>query len=662
MVSRRLSSRASRSPRTIQLRRFRPSYSSSLDGTTTTNKNAAFVSTTESSDEENNLTAPIMSKDSLYRLVQLSRPEWKLIGQSAATLGVTSSITLLLPFASGQVIDYTVLQTTAESSTALSPIILAGGLFGLTTIAGGGVYLRSLWLARAGNRIVARLKQQLYASLLRQESAYFDQQTTGDLLSRLSADVQLIQSAVTNQAVAAMRGIIMTMGSASMLLYTSPVLAAVSCCTLPPIFIITRKVGRKLQDQQQQVQKLQGEASNLAEQALTGIVTVKQFVAETYETTRYRNAIAKAHAKALETAHMQAQLEAGAHVAGNGAILCVLGYGGTLVLQGSISAGDLTGFVMYSLLMAGNLSGLTSLYGDLLRAVASSQRVFDILDRRPLIESVSPPVKDSGTDPLTQITYTSQTSSPNSQSLRPISIELDSVDFWYPARPEMQVLSNFSLKVSPGEVVALVGGSGSGKSTVAGLLTRLYDVQSKDSILIDGKPASSYAPADLRRMIGIVSQEPTIFQGTIKDNIMYGEWGNVTEDQILDAARQAHVLEFADDFELGLDTFVGSRGSQLSGGQRQRIAIARVLLKNPPIVILDEATSALDAQSEHIIEQAMNIVMDGRTVISIAHRLSTIRNASRIAVIEDGAVVQSGDFGTLSKTDGPFLRLMKTQL
>lgn len=599
--------------------------------------------------------ASSVSRDSLYRLVELSRREWKLVSLSAATLGVTSSVTLILPFASGQVIDYTI----SSPDNGLSPMILAGGLFGLSAMAGAGVYLRSLWLARAGNRIVARLKQKLFASLLLQESTFLDEQTTGDLLSRLSADAQLVQSAVTHQAVAGLRGMVMTIGSASMLLYTSPTLAAVSCCTLPPIFIITRSVSRKLQTQQEEVQKLQGKAVSLAEEALSSVSTVKQFVAEDYETTRYRNAVAEAHSKALETAHMQAQLEAGAHVAGNGAVLCVLGYGGSLVLDGSITAGDLTGFIMYSLLMAGNLSGLTSLYGDMVRAVAASNRVFDILDREPSIKAALQEM-DTKADPLKTTKF--QPTKMSYSNKAPLSVELLNVNFQYPSRSDVEVLKNFTLSIDPGQVVALVGGSGSGKSTVASLLTRLYDVDKPNSILINGQSINEYDPHELRRMIGIVSQEPAIFQGTIRDNIRYGEWDHVSDEQVEEAARLAHILDFAKDFPDGLDTVVGSRGSKLSGGQRQRLALARVLAKNPPLVILDEATSALDAQSEHLVQLAMNCVMSGRTVLSIAHRLSTIRHADVVCVVGNGSVVQTGTFEELSAGPGPFRELMKTQL
>ena len=643
-------------------------------------------------------TAAPVSTDSLRRLWEVSRPEWKRITLSAATLGVTSSVTLLLPYASGTVIDYTIIQHSGSEGGA-SPMLLASGLFGLSALAGGGVYLRTLWLAQAGNRIVARLRQQLYERILQQESAYFDnpETTTGDLLSRLTADAQMVQSAVTTQAVSGLRGIVMSVGSAGMLLYTSPTLAAISCGTLPPIFILTRHLGRKLSKQQEQVQELLGDATTLAEQSLTSVMTVKQSVAEDFESVRYRNAIAAAHSKAMEIAHWQAQLEAGAHIAGNAAILGVLGYGGTLVLNNSLSAGDLTGFVMYSLLLAGNLSGLTSVYSDSVRAVAASSRIFEILDRQPKIPSGKQQHSqkqkslstdqdgggdDDDDDPLLPIDYNTKvavSSTPPSRSnlkathgsaAATASIEILGLDFRYPARPDVDVLKDFTLTVLLGEVVALVGGSGSGKSTVGSLLTRMYDPNvassPSSSIRINGKCIREYDPKELRHMVGIVSQDPVLFRGSIRDNIAYGEWGNLTEEDVVEAARKAHVLDFAEGFPDGLDTMVGSRGMQLSGGQRQRIALARALAKNPPILILDEATSALDAQSEHYVQKALQELFEeentGRTIISIAHRLSTIRHADRVAVIENGSIVQTGTFDKLTTTDGPFRTLMKTQL
>lgn len=651
-------------------------------------------------DSSNSANPPPPSRDAVYRLLEISRSEWTLIGLSASTLGVTSSLTLLFPYASGSVIDYTV----SSGTDGVSPIVLAGGLFGLSALSAAGVYLRTLWLSRAGNRIVARLKQQLYASILKQESAWLDKQTTGDLLSRLTADAQLVQSAVTTQAIAGLRGTIMSIGSAFMLVYTSPTLAAISCCTLPPIFILTRHYGRKLSKQQEQVQELLGQATTLAEQSLGSVATVKQFVAEDFEANRYRNSIAAAHAKAVNTAHMQAKLEATAHVSANGAVLIVLGYGSSMVMDGTISAGDLTGFVMYSFLMAGNLSALTSVYSDLVRSVAASNRILQVLDRTPAFLSNKAEdykQRTNEVDPLEMVNYfeskqpttTPQTTTTAATStatvvqgttgtspaslhvssntadatgaLRAPLVEFRNLNFAYPARPQVPILKDLTMTVEPGEVVALVGGSGSGKSTVASLLTRLYDPQDPTSILLDGRPLAEYDLQDVRHMMGVVSQDPVLFRGTIRDNIRYGEWDRVSEQDIQRAAWQANVLDFAEAFPDGLDTLVGPRGMQMSGGQRQRIALARVLAKNSPIIILDEATSALDAQSEYFVQKALEKLFEessGRTILSIAHRLSTIRHASRVAVVRDGSIVQTGGFEELRSIDGPFRELMKTQL
>jgi ABC-type multidrug transport system fused ATPase/permease subunit len=493
-------------------------------------------------------------------------------------------------------------------------MVLASGLFGLSAMAGGGVFLRTLWLAQAGNRIVARLKQRLYASILQQESAFLDRQSTGDLLSRLTSDAQLVQGALTTQFVAGLRASVMSLGAGGMLLYTSPFLALVSCVTLPPIFILTRYFGRQLREQQEKVQELLGEATTFAEQALSHSATVKQSTAEVFEATRYHNAIAAAHSKSVDTAHMQAKLEAGAHVAGNAAILGVLGMGGTMVLEGDISAGDLTGFVMYSLLLAGNLSSLTSIYSDLVRAMAASSRIFELMDRKPLITSPKTlqeerhvlECNDAISNPLHPILFQeckASHDSPGSPVDNPAIggalIEIENLTFRYPNRPDVPVLDNFNLKVPPGSVVAIVGSSGSGKSTIASLLTRMYDPdyeQDKLSVIrIDGKSIREFDTKDLRQMIGVVSQDPVLFRGSIRDNIKYGMWDKVSDEDVIEAASHAHVLDFAKNFPDGLDTMVGPRGIMLSGGQRQRIAIARMLAnKDAPIYILDEVSRQLD--------------------------------------------------------------------
>ena len=310
-----------------------------------------------------------------------------------------------------------------------------------------------------------------------------DRQTTGDLLSRLTSDAQLLQGALTTQAVAGMRATVMSFGAFGMLLYTSPTLALVSCATLPPIFILTRHFSKQLKTRQERVQKLLGEATSLAEQALSHPTTVKQSVAETYETVRYRNGVAAAHAESVDTAHMQAQLEAGSHISANAAILGVLGMGGSMVLDGSITAGDLTGFVMYSLLMAGNLSSMTSIYGEVVRASAASSRIFELMDQSSNVVSSKGEDEEhtllyAQDDPLVQIEYDSKKNqghndynttvsstdpNTNNPSQRAASIEIENLSFRYPSRPDVPVINNLNLTIPAGGVLALVGASGSGK-------------------------------------------------------------------------------------------------------------------------------------------------------------------------------------------------------
>ena len=495
----------------------------------------------------------------LQRLFSFAQPEHSLIASSAATLLITSSTTLVLPAASGQVIDMVL-----GGDPTLSPPVVAAGLFSLTAMAGAGVYARTLWLQQAGNQLVARLKENLFRATLHQDMAYLEQYKTGDLLTRLSQDTQLIQSAVTTQAVAALRGVVMTAGSTALLLHTSPTLAAVSVATLPPLFLGARIVGQKLREQQRHVQHLHGLATGKAEQALQGIATVVQFGAQPQELQRYSEAVQKAHNKAIETGRIQALFEGAVHVAANGALLGVLGYGGSMVVAGTLSVGELTGFLMYSLLLAGNVSGLSGTYAEVSKAVAAADRVWELIDRKPAIPVGGDVLKDAPT--FTALDHS-------------MSIEFQNVGFSYPTRPEKVVLGpEFSLKVRPGEVLAIVGESGSGKSTLARLLTRLYDIDQhtghttdESAILINGKDIRDWDPQELRqRVIGIVSQEPWLLDGSLAENIRYGK-PSATDQEVREAAALAHVWSFASGFPQGLETPVGPRGgTQLSGGQKQR--------------------------------------------------------------------------------------------
>jgi ABC-type multidrug transport system fused ATPase/permease subunit len=632
----------------------------------------------------------------LRRMFEIARPEWKLIAGATATLGITSSVTLLLPYASGKVLDLAILESNTMGGAAgeFSPTLVAFGLFGLTAVAGAGVYIRSILLTTAGNRIVERVRRHVFASAISQDVAFFDKTKTGDLISRLSSDAQLIQSAVTTQAVSVVRGVVMSAGSAGLLFHASPKLALVSLCSLPPVFLGARYFGRILKEQQTQVQEKHAEATSLAEEVFQGVRTVRQFTAEEYETDRYSSLVKSAHGAAIRAGKAQAAFDATVHVAANGALLGVIGYGGTLVLAGELTAGDLTGFLMYSLLVAGNISGLSSTYTEIMKAAAASGRCFAIMDHVPSIPATfAYNVAETTSDTSVKLMVSGderqndsdivESPKPNTPKIvKPMSIEFRNVNFSYPMRPDASILHDFFLTIGAGEVVSIVGSSGSGKSTIASLLTRLYDVDEDEDrdnaassekdhcrsnsntsgIFVNGTNIRDVDPKWLRHQIGIVPQEPLLFGGSIRDNIQYGDL-TASMEQVEEAARMARVTDFAQRFSDGLDTMVGQRGTQLSGGQKQRVAIARTILKNPAIVIFDEATSALDAESEHHVQQAINTVMKGRTVLSIAHRMSTIRESDRIAVLQNGQIIEQGSFDELVSMDaGPFRDLMGRQL
>ena len=505
------------------------------------------------------ITLPIKEtqKDIFSKVASIAKPEFPLIIASSLTLGITSSITLLLPYCSGKVIDLSLLTTSSgAASGAFTPWEAAAGLFGLTVVAGGGVFARSMMLTMAGNRIVARLRKRLFRAALAQEIAFFEQSgddgtsavydgdddndgvgptkidttngitKTADLLSRLSNDAQMIQTAVTTHAVGALRGTVMSIGATTMLVQTSPMLALVSLSTLPPIFLTARTFGKSMREWQGRVQEMQGDATSVAQEVLSGIKTVRQFAAEPYEADRYAEKVNLAHREAIKIGKSQAMFDGSVHIAANAAVLGVVGYGGTMVLSGDITAGDLASFLMYSMMVAGNVSSLSSTYADMMKAIGASERVFSIIDRIPQMPSTLKVISDIRRSDTDSSNFLESELEPlpigekvgeKVKPAEPLSIEFSNIKFAYPSRPEYPILGpQFSLKISKGEHLALVGGSGSGKSTVAALLTRLYDIADGDSsqesgIFIDRKDLRGIDPTWLRTRVGVVSQEPQLF-------------------------------------------------------------------------------------------------------------------------------------------------------
>jgi ATP-binding cassette subfamily B protein len=617
--------------------------------------------------------------ETMSRLLQMAQPERHLMILSALTMAFSSSVSLAVPKFSGKIIDISIHQDDEnDGDDDPSAFRLLMMLLGIMTISGVAGFFRILWQAQAGHRMVARLRRKLYVGILSQDAEYFDSTKQGDIISRLSSDADLVQSAVTDQILGLLRNMVMSMGAVAMLFHTSISLALISVAILPPIAICARFVGRRMRDRQKRVRELHASATSLAEQAITCIRTVQQFVAESHEAQQYHQAVNEAHAEGINNAKLRALFGSTMQLILNLAVLCVLGYGGKLVQNGELTPGDLAGFVMYSVMMGANVSGISSQYIDLMKAIAAATRVFEVIDREPAIPSTKLDIVDNETlenilpvgnkdgifkqDGIEMMEQgnTEKRQGRKNQEMVPMSVDFRDVSFAYPTRKESLVLNGLNLSIGPGQVLALVGGSGAGKSTITSLLTRLYDPQD-GSISIDGQSLTQMEPREIRQSVGIVVQEPLLFPTTIEANIRYGS-PHATDEEVREAARLAYVLEFADKFPDGLQTVVGPRGTQLSGGQKQRVAVARCILKNPPIVIFDEATSALDAVSEAEVQKAIDIACEGRTVILVAHRLSTIRNAGAIAVLQNGKVAEFGSFDTLMKTDGAFRQLMEKQL
>lgn len=535
----------------------------------------------------------------------------------------SSLMLLTFPYVAGKLID-----------AASGKDWIINDINGIAFVLIGILFIQSIfsffrvWLfAKVSENSMRDIRVALYERLVRLPMTFFDQRRTGELISRITSDVTMLQDTFSITLAELLRQIITLFAGIIFLFYTTPRLTLFMLITIPVLVVIAMIFGKFIRKLSKKTQDHLASANVVVEETLQSIVTVKSFTGEAYEINRYRNKLNSVVAVALKAAGFRGAFISFIIFALFGGIVAVIWYGATLVSAGDMSVGDLVSFVLYTTFIGGSIAGLGDIYGQVQKAIGSSERVLEILNEAT--------EKQTGTAFLGHMKG---------------SIRFDKVSFHYPTRPEYRVLNELSLHAEPGEKIALAGHSGAGKSTIIQLLLKFYEVGS-GSILLDDKSITDWDPQGLRKNIGMVPQEVLLFGGSIRENIRYAK-PDASDEELLQAAKQANALEFIDKFPEGLDTLVGERGIKLSGGQRQRIAIARAILKDPAILILDEATSSLDAETESLVQEALDKLMKGRTTIIIAHRLSTIRKVDRIYVIKDGQVIEEGNHESLSSKEG----------
>jgi len=570
----------------------------------------------------------------LRALLPFLLPHWRILAVALGALLVAAAAQLSLPIALRFLIDDGLAVRDAATINRYFVLFLTAAV-----VFGGFAALRFYLVSWLGERVVADMRNAVYAKVIRMDPTFFEVTRTGEVLSRLTADTTLVQSISGVGISITLRSAITLLGSLILLVTTSPMLTLMIVVLMPlivaPLIILGRRVRRLSRDSQDRV----ADASALAGETINAVQTVQAFNLEALHTRRFGEAVAHSFDVAVRRIRIRGWLTALATTLVFGAITLVLWIGAHRVLAGALTFGELSQFLLYAGYMGISAASLSEMWGEVQRAAGAMERLVELATAEPTIKA-----------PATPVALPARSRG---------SIEFDHVRFRYPSRPESAALDGFAVRIEPGETVAFVGPSGAGKSTTFQLLLRFYD-PSEGRVLIDGVDVARADPEQVRRLIGLVPQDTVLFGASARENIRYGR-PEATDAEIEAAARAAEAHEFLQRLPQGYDTFLGERGMRLSGGQRQRIAIARAILKDPPILLLDEATSSLDAESERLVQLALEKLMQRRTTIIIAHRLATVQKADRIVVINHGRIIASGTHTQLLALSPLYARLAELQ-
>ncbi len=557
------------------------------------------------------------------------------IGLALLALVITAAATLAIPWRFKVIIDeaFGGTATPEDIGHAFRYLLM------IVVILGIGTAMRFYFVSWLGERVVADIRLKVQRNLLRLSPGFYEENSPKEISSRMTSDTAIIETVVGTTVSVALRNTLTGIGGTLLLLYLAPGLTIGLLLGIPLVVVPIVFFGRKIRAVSRSSQDRIADVGAYVTEVLSAMKIVQSFGQEAREGERFAKVVEGTFETARRRIALRAAMTSIVILLVFGGITMVMWRGALAVAEGAISGGTIAAFVITGGLVAGAFGALTEVYGDLLRGAGAASRLAELLEAKPAIAPPQRPEK-LPTPPRGSLSFRN-------------------VTFRYPARPDVPALKDFTLEIEPGETIAIVGPSGAGKSTIFQLVERFYDPQ-VGTIRIDGVPLTKADPADVRDRIALVPQDGVLFSANARDNLRYGKW-DASDEDIWQAARAANAENFLKRLPQGLDTYLGEGGTQLSGGQQQRVAIARALLRDAPILLLDEATSALDAESEQLVQQALESLMQGRTTLVIAHRLATIRAADRIIVMDEGRIVEQGTHEALTKAGGLYARLAKLQ-